>query len=89
MTRMPKIRPILVVAALFALMVVPMVGARTFDSQAVHPAGDSWVGIALHWVEDLVSPRHPGHSEPKVPQTKATQGSGCIDPQGHPRPWCL
>jgi hypothetical protein len=92
MTRMPKIRPILVVAALFALMVVPMAGARSFDSLAVHPAGESWIGIALHWVEGLVSPQRPGNSGSKVPHTKTTdttQGSGCIDPTGHPKPYCL
>lgn len=92
MTRTLNIRPILVVAALFALMVVPMAGARSFDSPAVHPAGESWIGIALHWVEDLVSPRRPGNSGSKVPHTKTTsttQGSGCIDPTGHPKPWCL
>jgi hypothetical protein len=94
MTRMPKIRPILVVAALFALLVVPMVGARSIDSPTIQPAGESWIGAALRWVEGLVSTPRPGHSGSKVPHTKdsttsAPQGSGCIDPTGHPRPHCL
>jgi len=92
MTRMPRVRPILVVAALLVLIVVPMAGARTVDSPSVHPAGDSWIGAALYWVESLIGPRHPDHSGSKVPHTKADtvtqpQGSGCIDPTGHPR--CL
>jgi hypothetical protein len=94
MTRMPRVRPILVVAALLVLIVVPMAGARTVDYPSIHPAGDSWIGAALHWVEGLVGPQHPGHSGSKAPQTKADttllqpQGSGCVDPTGRPKP-CL
>jgi hypothetical protein len=94
MTRLPRFRPILVVAALFALMVVPMTGARTIDSPAVHPAGESWIGVTLRWVEDLISPRRPEHSGSQVPPNlKSTimvpNNGGCIDPTGHPKPWCL
>lgn len=91
MTRMSRLRLILAVAALFALIAVPMAGARTVDSPAIHPAGGQWIGATLRWVEDLVGLRHPVHSGSKVPHTKADEqpaGGGCIDPMGHPKPLC-
>lgn len=95
MSRNPY-RRILVVSMLLALIVVPMASARTVDSSSASRAnGGDWLGAALRWVEDFVSPRpaglHPSSSSHNVPQTKGgstTNGGACIDPVGHPNPWC-
>lgn len=97
MSRMPRVRLILVVAALFALLAVPMASARTEGSRSIHPAGD-WIGGVLSWAESLVGLRqsHRPHrqSGPSVPNQKeetvnVVQGGGCVTPDGRPRPLCI
>jgi len=87
---------ILVVVALLALTVVPMASARTVDSSSagrVH--GGDWLGVAMRWIEDLISPRQTdnrlgslGHRDPQTKGGNTTNGGSCIDPAGHPSPWC-
>lgn len=96
MSRMPRVRLILVATALLALLVAPMAGALTLDSQSIHPAGGSWIGGVLSWAQNLVGLHRPGHphgqSGRQTPNQKAdstinaTQSGGCIDPLGRPRP---
>ncbi len=97
MSRMPRMRLVLVAAALLALLVVPMAGARTVGSPSIHPAAGGWLGATLRWVEDLTGLRHPGHpngqsgrqTPPNQKETvNTTQGGGCVDPFGRPRPLC-
>jgi len=96
MSHRPRVRLVLAVIALFALLIVPMAGARTLDSQSIHPADSNWIGGVLSWAQNLVGlhrPSHPhGQSGRQTPNQKtdstlnATQGGSCIDPMGRPRP---
>lgn len=96
MSRMPRVRLVLVAAALLALLIVPMAGARTPGSQSIHPAESNWIGGVLSWAQNLVGLRqavHHGRSGPKSPlnqkdtsSTNVSQGGGCVDPFGRPRP---
>jgi hypothetical protein len=95
MFRMPRIRLVLVAAALLAMLVVPMAGARPASSSPLHSADSGWIGATLRWAEDLFRPRQSGHpgakpsAHNKAEQTiNATSAGGCIDPIGRPRP-CL
>jgi hypothetical protein len=92
MIRVPRVRLVFVVVALFALLMAPMAGARTVSSPSVHSTGGGWAGTALRWVEDLTGlsrPAHPGHRGTKAPATskadEAINGT-CIDPMGRPHP---
>jgi hypothetical protein len=99
MIRIPRVRLVLVLAALLALLVVPMVGARTLGSPALHSADGGWLGVALHWIAGIAgfdsSIRHHGHSGPvppnqkEDPQAMTPQGGGCVGPDGHIKPICL
>jgi hypothetical protein len=95
MSRIARVRLILVVAALLTLIAVPMAGARTVGSPAVHPAGDSWIGAAVQWAEGLIGLPHSGRPVPPPPNRKDNPdvnkptGGGCIDPQGRPFPFCF
>jgi hypothetical protein len=93
MTRIPRLRRLFALAAVLALSVVPLASARPLESPVAHEADGGWVGTALKWVEDLVSPRRPnptglhrpGQAVP--PQdAKTSLGGSCIDPQGRPMP---
>jgi Spy/CpxP family protein refolding chaperone len=95
MSRMPRIRLVLVAAALLALLVVPMAGARPVSSPSLHSVDGGWLGATLRWAADLAGLRHPGHSNGQsgrqtLPNQKetlnTTQGGGCVDPFGRPRP---
>lgn len=95
MTRIPRVRLVLVVAALLALLVVPMVGARTLSSPSLHSADGNWLSAALRWVGSFVafSPAaHHGRTASQVPPsqkevTMQPQNGPCVDPAGgHPRP---
>ena len=96
MSRMPRVRLVLVVTALLALLIVPMASARTIGSASVRPADSDWIGGVLNWAQNLVGLRqagHHGHSGPQSPlnqketsTTNTTQGGGCISPDGRPRP---
>jgi hypothetical protein len=96
MVGMPRVRLVLIVAALFTLIVVPMASARTVFPSVPLSEG-SWLGATLRWAEDLVGLRQPArpHGQPKAPlsqkdgTTSSAQGGGCVDPFGHPRPLCL
>jgi hypothetical protein len=96
MSRMPRMRLVLVAVALLTLLAVPMAGARTMSSPSLHSGDGGWLGATLRWVEDLTGLRHPGHphgqSGRQTPpnQTeetiKSAQGGGCISPDGRPQP---
>jgi hypothetical protein len=95
MTRIPRVRLVLVVAALMALLVVPMVGAKTLSSPSLHSAGGGWLDAALRWVGDFAgfSPSvHPGRAGRQAPPSQKEvnlqpQNGTCIDPTGgRPRP---
>jgi hypothetical protein len=96
MSRIPRVRLILVVTALLALLIVPMAGARTAGSASVRPADSDWIGGVLSWVQTLVGLRQTDHHSRSGPQSplnqketstiNTTQGGGCISPDGRPRP---
>jgi hypothetical protein len=97
MIRIPRVRLVLVIAALLILLGVPVVGARTLSSPSLHSADDGWLGAALRWAGDLVgfnsSVHHHGHTGSQVPPNQkdetsqyTPQGGPCIDPMGHTRP---
>jgi hypothetical protein len=96
MSRMPRVRLVLVAAALLALLVAPMAGARTPGSPSIHPADSDWIGGVLSWAQNLVGLRQAGHHGRSGPQSplnqketstiNAVQSGGCIDPLGRPRP---
>ena len=96
MSRMPRVRLVLVVTALLALLIVPIAGARTVGSPSIHPAGSDWIGGVLSWAQNLVGLRQAGHHGRSGPQsplnqketttTNVVQGGGCISPDGRPRP---
>ena len=93
MTRIPRLRRLFAWTAVLALTVVPLASARPLESPVVHEASGGWLGTALQWVEDLVSPRRPnpaglhrsGQAAPRQ-DTKNAQAGSCIDPQGRPVP---
>jgi hypothetical protein len=89
MIRIPRVCLVLVVTALLALLVVPVVGARTLSSPPAHPADGGWSGAVQHWVSALFGPSHPNHHRAKVPNTKEATGGSCIDPVGKPSSYCL
>jgi hypothetical protein len=93
MPRIPRLRRLFTLAAVLALTVVPLASARPLESPVVREADGGWLGNALKWVEDLVSPRRPnptglhrpGQAAPRQ-DAKTSMGGSCIDPQGYPRP---
>jgi len=92
MPRIPRVRLILVVAALLALLTAPVVGARTVSAPPAHQTG--WLGATLHWVQNLVGQRSHGHRGPSIHRkdggtTSQPAGGSCVDPTGKPSPWCL
>ena len=96
MTRIPRVRLVLVVAALLTLIAVPMAGARTLNAPSVHATGSGWLGAALDWAGGFAGFAHRGHTGSQVPphrkddpNANKPQGGGCIDPMGHPRPICF
>jgi hypothetical protein len=100
MIRIPRVRLVLVVAALLILLAVPVVGARTLSSPSLHSADGDWLGAALRWAEGLVgfhaSTHHHGNTGGPVPpyqkdetSTYTPQGGGCIGPDGRPKPICF
>jgi hypothetical protein len=97
MIRIPRVRLVLVVAALFALLVMPMAGARPLSSPTLHSADGGWLGATLRWAEGLVGLRQPsshGHSGAKTPRSVKEEffhpnGGGCIGPDGRPKPACI
>jgi hypothetical protein len=96
MPRIPQSRLVFVLVTALALVVVPMAGARSLETpQAAHRTLDGWFSAALRWAEELAglrpaAPDHGGRSATAQQQgTKGAAGGSCIDPQGHPRPWCL
>jgi hypothetical protein len=97
MSRMPRVRLVLVVTALLALLIVPMAGARAVGSASVRPADSDWIGGVLSWAQNLVGIRHAGHphgqsgrqtppNQKEEASSNAAQGGGCISPDGRPRP---
>lgn len=93
MTRIPRLRRLFASAAVLALTVVPLASARPLESPVVHEADGGWLGTALKWVEDLVSPRRPNLADPHRPgqgaprqDAKVSMGGSCIDPHGYPVP---
>ena len=96
MIRVPRVRLVLVVTALLALLTAPVAGARIVSPASIHPAGDGWIGAGLHWLADFAGLWHPanhGHPGAKKPVHQKEDasmlyptGSSCIDPLGHPRP---
>jgi hypothetical protein len=96
MTRIPRTRSILVVAALLALLVAPIAGARTVSSPQAHAADGGWSGAAQQWLAALIGLSHPGHHRhpgSQVPNSKDTisqpTGGSCVNPDGRPSTWCL
>jgi len=98
MTRIPRFYLVLAVVAVLGLSSVPFASARPLDtSQASHRSDSGWFETALRWLEDLTgfhrstAGQAPALPEPaqkeSVPPTPT--GNSCIDPYGHPRPWCL
>jgi hypothetical protein len=93
MTRIPRVRQILVLTTLFALTAMPMAGARSLGAPGA-AAGDSWVGAAVRVIERLFAPAPGARSSRPMTRkddstTNSPAGGGCMDPQGHPRPICL
>ena len=97
MSRMPRMRLVLAAVALLTRLAVPMAGARPVSAPSLHSVDGGWLGATLRWVEDLTGLRHPGHPNGKpgrqAPQNQketlnSTQGGGCVDPFGRPRPLC-
>jgi hypothetical protein len=100
MTRMPRVRLVLVAAALLALLVAPMAGARTVGSASIHPAASDWIGDVLSWAQNLVGLRHTGHhgrsgtqappnqKDTTTPTPSSPLGGGCVTPDGRPKPLC-
>jgi hypothetical protein len=98
MSRIPRVRLVLVVTALLALLVMPMAGARTVGSPSIHPADSDWIGGVLSWAQNLVGIRHASHhphgqsgrqtppNQKEEASTNVAQGGGCISPDGRPRP---
>lgn len=86
MTRIPRVCLVLVVAALLALLMAPVAGARTVSAPPAHQTG--WLGAALHWVEDLIGVQSHGHRGPTIHRkdgsggTSQPNGRTCIDPTG-------
>jgi len=95
MTRIPCLRQIVVLATLLTLTVVPMAGARNFGDPSAHPAGDSWVGVAVRAIEGLFNPVHSARRHRPVQNRKEDDstvnrpsGGSCIGPDGRPKPLC-
>lgn len=88
-----------VVIAVTALIIIsmPFAGARPLDTpKAAHSTDGGWLGTALEWLANLTELQRPT-AERKEPtgsskssdNPKSTTGGSCVDPAGHPRPWCL
>lgn len=93
MTRMFRLPLVLVIAIVLTLASVPFASARPVATpQVVERAADGWIGAAVRWLEDLVGGQRSSSgraaSSPASSQKGAT-GSSCLDPYGHPKPWCL
>lgn len=97
MSRMPRIRLILVVTALLAVLAVPMASAHPASSPSLHSVDGGWLGSTLRWAAGVAGLRQPGHpngqagrkTPPNQKETvNTTQGGGCVDPFGRPRPLC-
>jgi len=59
-------------------------------------AAESWVDAAIGWLQNILASHrpasHPHSSDPGAIQQKDAElplGGSCIDPQGHPKPWCV
>ena len=66
MTHIPRVRLILVLAALLALLVVPMAGARTLGSPSLHSADGGWLGAALRWARTMWTSCRPPRAHPEA-----------------------
>jgi len=97
MTRIPRLQLILCILAIVVLVSAPLASAGPREtSWAAHRTDDGWFGAALSWLEDLIGLHGsaPGRtSELPGPAQKSKlpgpTGSSCLDPYGHPKPWCL
>ena len=94
MTRISRCLLVIVLTAALALVSVPFVGARPLEtSQGGERTESGWIGAALGWLESLVKLHYSAlsrHGRATSMKDDATPtGGSCVDPEGHPRPWCL
>lgn len=95
-------RSVITLVALSILLALPLAAsARGLETpRPAAAAGESWLGAALDWFQDVLSlrgreGRHHAASSPAGFQSKedsstsGATGGSCIDPQGHPKPLCL
>ena len=95
MTRIPRLRRLFALAAVLALIVVPLASARPLEGPAGQEADGGFISATLKWMEDLVGFRRPGpadrgrrQGQAAIPQSSNSkqQSGSCIDPVGRPRP---
>lgn len=86
----------LVVAVVCSLMFVAAPGAHAIpreDSQPEARIESSWLGAAFDWFQDLLGlnerPQARREGKPATNKGRYPTNGSCIDPQGHPRPWCI
>jgi hypothetical protein len=96
MNRIARVRLVLVVTIVLALLTVPLAGARPVERpQAADRTDGGWLGAALRWLENVAGVRSPAPgqrhrftSQSAMKDGNSTTGGSCIDPAGWPRPWC-
>lgn len=92
-----KSHRLLALAAIAALVlsIAPAAYARTPEGAQTSVRVDAgWLGTALHWLADLFGADRPASTRTEATSgvaktTYQPNGGACIDPMGHPRPWCL
>ena len=89
-------RSVITLVALLILLALPLAAsARGLETpRPAAAAGESWLGAALDWFQDVLGLRGRGNRhQDAVPtgdvQAKDAAGGPCIDPQGRPKPWCI
>ena len=96
MTRMFRLYLVLVIAIVLALASVPFASARPLGtSPSIERTAGGWIGTAVRWLEDVAglqrSISNRAAAAPTANQKdggNAATGGSCLDPQGHPKPWC-
>jgi hypothetical protein len=97
MTRISRLSLVLVTLSILVLTSAPLASARPMaTSQVVERTVDGWFGAAVRWLDDLVGGHHSTtraagspESAQKDGKLPGPTGSSCLDPTGHPKPWCL
>jgi hypothetical protein len=103
MNRISRLRLVLVIATLTAVLTAPLAEARGLESpRAGARVETNWLAAAMSWLEGLTGWRRPAPRSGASTIKGYTLGSGlfgdggaatpmggtCIDPQGEPIPWC-